>query len=182
MIAYHFLRADSTAGYGDEPAWSIGERREIPRGTQIEKCEYGYHHSPSFFDCLRYAPGPLACIVEVRAPRTQIGDDKHVSRSRRLLAAVNVEKELRLFACDCAWRALEREREIGREPRAASWSAVEVARKYATGDASISELSAAESAARSAAWSAAESAEIEWQRERLHFYLAPLFPGYEVAK
>ena len=38
------------------------------------------------------------------------------------------------WACDCAERALLREREAGREPDIHSWKAVEVARQYAQGD------------------------------------------------
>ena len=41
----------------------------------------------------------------------------------------------RLFACDCAERALSRERDAGREPDPRSWAAVEIARRYARGEA-----------------------------------------------
>jgi hypothetical protein len=88
----------------------------------------------------------------------------------------------RLYACDCAERALQRERERGREPAAASWAAVEVARRFAFGTASESERHAAGAAARDAwaaasdaAWAdasdaaraAAWAAEREWQTQRL---------------
>ena len=59
----------------------------------------------------------------------------------------------RLFACDCAERALLRERAEGREPHRDSWEAVRVARMFAEGRATEGELlKAAEEAALSAAW------------------------------
>jgi hypothetical protein len=57
----------------------------------------------------------------------------------------------RLFACDCAERALERERTAGREPDARSWAAVKVSRRYAVEYATEQELGAAYSAAYSTA-------------------------------
>lgn len=71
------------------------------------------------------------------------------------------ERDRRLFACDCAERQLERERAAGREPDARSWAAVEVARRYARGEATSEELSAAGASAWDAAsdaWAAAGAA------------------------
>ena len=103
-------------------------------------------------------------------------------------------RTLRLFACDCAERALERERKAGREPHADSWKAIEVARRFADGKATTKELEAARSAAYAAAYAnpayanpayanpayaaaysaayaaadaAADAAERRWQVERL---------------
>ena len=64
----------------------------------------------------------------------------------------------RLFACRCADRALLREQAAGREPDERSWSAVEVGRRCANGQATVEELDAAKDAAcaaiisRDAAW------------------------------
>jgi len=93
------------------------------------------------------------------------------------------ERIARLFACDCAERALLREREKGREPAPASWAAIEVARRFAAGEAPLDELVAARDAARDAAraaardaawdatwdaaWDAAWDAESKWQAQRL---------------
>ena len=64
----------------------------------------------------------------------------------------------RIFACDCAERALMRESEAGREPDAWSWNAIAVSRRFAYGSATSEELDAAYSAASAAVWDAASAA------------------------
>lgn len=81
----------------------------------------------------------------------------------------------RLWACDCAERALKREREVGREPDARSWGALEVARRHAMEQATNADLAeaweAAWEAARGlvpagkawrAAWPASRNARAAW--------------------
>lgn len=75
-----------------------------------------------------------------------------------LHAGVLPDKTLRLFACDCAERALTREHDAGREPDPRSWAAVEVARKYAVGQATTEDLAAAHAAAYYAARAANDAA------------------------
>jgi hypothetical protein len=203
MKAYHFLKDDMRASSGKEKPWKVGEERTVPEPELISLCAYGYHSAPSWRDALQYAPGPVACIVEVSDPIDK-DDTKQVSATRELLAAKDVSKELRLFACDCAERALKRERKAGREPDERSSNAIIVARRYASGKATLTELNAAASAtyransgasaaysAASAAYSAASatysansaasaaysdnSAEIKWQRKRLARYLDAVF-------
>ena len=133
-------------------------------------------------------------------PLTTILDSNGLGDALWCLHAVLPEEETRrdrdarLLACEYAERALQRERDAGREPHPASWNAPRVSRLYALGEATQKELqavwsaarSAAESAARSAAesaawsavwsaarsaawgaaWSAAWSAELEWQSAR----------------
>jgi hypothetical protein len=152
MRAYHWLRDDMTSGGGNEPPWTVGETRTIEGDLAL--CERGYHWSPTLWDGLCYAPGSMACLVEVSDPVAT--DDtpnqrKGISRSRTLLAAVNVERELRLFACDCAERVLLHEREQGRKPGQRSWQAIAVSRRFAVGEANAEQLTAA----RYAAWDAA---------------------------
>ena len=167
MRSYHWLREDMTASSGDEPAWTVGEQRTIE--GELVLCRRGYHSSPTLYDGLEYAQGNVACLVEIDTvfdSDDTAGRAKQVSRARKLLAAVNVERELRLWGCDCAERALLRERERGREPDAHSWEAIAVTRRYADGHATKAELAAAGAAAGAAAWAAAWAAEIAWQRQR----------------
>ena len=166
MIAYHWLREDMTAGNGTEPAWAVGEERSVSGKLII--CERGYHSSPSLWDALEYAPGPIATVVEIGEPAGR-QDDKFVSRTRKLLCAVNVEKELRQFAIDCAERALNHERENGREPDSRSWVAIEAAKAFLRGEITPAELAAA----RAAAWDAARDAERAWQRVRFEELVLP---------
>jgi len=164
MQAYHFLKEDMRAGSGKEKSWKVGEERTVPKPDRVSLCAYGYHSASSWRDALSYAPGPVACIVEVSDPINK-DDTKQVSATRKLLAAKDVSKELRLFACDCAERALKRERKAGREPDERSWKAIIVSRRYANGEATLEELQAAwnaarnaADAARNAAWNAADAA------------------------
>ena len=64
------------------------------------------------------------------------------------------DREARLFACDCAARALS----LVDNPDFRSMEAVTVARRYANGEATEAELKAAREAAREAAWAAARAA------------------------
>ncbi len=157
--AYHFLQADMTAGSGDEKPWEIGEKRTIEDVKSIKICEYGYHSSPTLWDCLSYASGPMACLVEISKPiDTDETKDrrKAVSASRKLIKVVNVDRELRLFACDCAERMLHiYERN---NPSKAPRQAIEVARRFADGKATKEELAAAYDAANAAAFDAAYDA------------------------
>ena len=156
IAAYHFLRDDMTTGRGNEPPWTIGESRTIV--GELIMCERGYHSSPRWHDALQYAPGNVACKVLVSEP--QIKDyDKWVSHRRILVAAINADRMLRLWACDCADRMLRQERKHGREPDKRSWDAVAVARRYIDGEATKDDLAAAWAAACSAAaWAAAANA------------------------
>ena len=150
-VAFHFLRDDWRAGSGTEPAWHVGEERTIEGVLGL--CSRGYHYSPTPYDALGYAPGSVLCMVDVDTPEAPELHDgsKGVSRRRKLLAGKNVARELRLFACECAERALLRERAAGREPHEDSWAAVIVARRYAEGQATEKELMAAQVAAVTAA-------------------------------
>jgi len=150
--AYHFLKDDMTAGEGNEPAWRIGEERTIE--GQLRLCIWGYHSSLSWYDALHYAPGNVACIVEVSEPEGRDAD-KQVSRTRKLIAARNVERELCLWGAECAERALLREREHGREADVRCWQAVEATKRYADGEATADELAVAWDAAITAAWAVA---------------------------
>ena len=178
--AFHFLRNDMRAGSGREEPWVIGETRTYEGSIAI--CVAGYHSAPSWYDALQYAPGTMACIVDVSKP-VETDDDKAVSKTRTLVDARDAIKALILWDVDCAERALKRSG--WKDER--SWNVLDVLRRWTNGEATQEELRAAESAAESAARSArfaarsAESAawaaEIEWQKRRLNFYMEKMFAG-----
>ena len=184
MIAYHWLLADFRSERGNEEPWKVGEKRTHKAKTLV-LCERGYHSSPSPWDGLEYAPGPILCRVEIGEP-AQSQPDKFVSRSRELLAAVNVSTELQQFALDCAERALGPQLH---ESRPRSWAAAEAAKFAAdaawaaagmTRGAAFNAVwnadmaraaagAAAEASARNAAW----EAERDWQREHFNALMMP---------
>ncbi len=121
-------------------------------------CETGYHYceGKQVLEWLRM--GSL-CEVEPCPKHKPIrSNDKCVSCRLRILRTFPLDaRVLRLFACDCAERALLRERKQGREPAEASWKAVRITRLYLDGNASEEARSAAYSAAQLAATLAASS-------------------------
>lgn len=157
QIAYHFLRSDMTAGSGNEPPWTVGEERSIPDDVPIALCESGYHSSPSWSGACAYGPGTMACIVEVSNPEASDGT-KQVSRSRKLIAAVEAQETIILWACDCIERALLREEEARRLTYHRFWDALSVARRYAAGEATRDEAADAASHAASSSYNYAAAA------------------------
>mgnify|MGYP001560150706 CR=1 FL=1 len=105
-------------------------------------------------------------------PLTTILDSNGLSDTlwclRATLPEVDVarDKLARLLACDYAERALNREREQGREPDPRSWDAIRVSRAYANGETTQEELVAAGDAAGAgvgaAGWIAAWAAGADW--------------------
>ena len=84
------------------------------------------------------------------------------------------ESLLHWFACDCAERALMREKEEGRETDERSWKTIQTKRLWVLGEAASEEQAAARAAAwaaaGAAAWAAAE-AERSWQISHLHYLI-----------
>lgn len=140
MKAFHFLKWNMTSDRGVEPAWEVGELRVL--SGPVIPCSYGYHASPTLWDALDYASGTVACLVEIDDDSVPHGDptvDKYVSTSRKLLGAVPVHRELRLFAADCAERSLyiyERNWPGSMAPR----EAIQTARNFANGVCRRSEV------------------------------------------
>jgi hypothetical protein len=152
------LNPDGTTpqGYGTWPLPN-GKRpgRWLPKiEGDLELCANGYHLlRPG--DLLEWL-GPELWVAEWRGDRTDGGDDKVVVRQARLLHKVDAytDRTLRLFACDCAERALTH----ATTPDPRSVNAIAVARKFAYGEATQEELAAAGDAAWAAAWDAAGDA------------------------
>lgn len=64
----------------------------------IELCESGLHASTHPFDALKYAPGNMLHLVEVRGDIQYHDPDKVVARERRIIKSIDAEKLLRDFA------------------------------------------------------------------------------------
>lgn len=125
-------------------------------------CHSGYHASERALGALNYAPGPIACRVELSG-EIRRGDDKLVASQRKVIAAVDATKLLHEFACDCAEEALR----VGKVDDKRSWNAIKVKRDWLEGKATDAELAAARDAARDAAWTAAWDEQNTWLERRL---------------
>lgn len=60
-------------------------------------CTYGLHASVEPFDALKYAPGPILCLVECHGQIIR-GLDKLVCSERRILTRMNATDMLRYYA------------------------------------------------------------------------------------
>jgi hypothetical protein len=123
----------------------------------------------SFDPCEAWPEGRVREAVPERVSLVEFLRAEHIPPRDRLWVALHREllsdRLMRLFACDCAERALIREREAGVEPDERSWNAVAVARWYAVGEATDEELEAASDAAWDAPWSDALSSASDAARE-----------------
>ena len=109
--------------------------------------------------------GPAIWEVEVRGELLETGKVTMVREARIIAPTCWNEHSARLFACDCAERALSGERRAGREPDKRSRDAVKVARRYAEGQATNQELTAA----RDSAWAAFDASNADDSATRCVF-------------
>jgi len=169
MTYYKVLGIGGTAHYGGTGEWHLPQGKRpgkwMPRIDNPQPCERGYHvcRRGQLVDWL----GPEIYEVEVRGARIN-EHDKTVAEQARLIRRLDnwTKRTARLFACDCAERAVSR---IG-NPDPRSVEAISVARRYAAGQATHKDLAAAwdaawdaagdaaGDAARGAAWAAARAA------------------------
>ena len=124
-----------------------------PKKRSVSMCKSGYHGTTAEH-LLYFMDGNQLWEVETEGITWDDEHQKFVARRMRLIRQIETwnDKTLRLFACWCArqvWDLLPDER---------SRNAVEVAERYANGEATNEELSAARDAARDAAWAAARDA------------------------
>ena len=155
-IGWHFLLDD---GY---TCWNrtkvrVGSVMREPRPLAI--CKVGLHASKQQLDALQYAPGAIACLVELRGKRLD-ATDKSCATERKCLAKVDATKILHEFACWCAWRVLLQERCDGRKPDKRLWVAIRAKRQWLRGNCTDQKLAAARAAgaAGAATWDAARDA------------------------
>jgi len=156
MTFYKVLAADGSACHGGSGKWHLpkGKRpgKWMPVIEDIVPCERGYH-----LVTLAQLPEWLGAVIWIAEGRGEHLEqsDKHVFSQARLIGKVDSwdARTARLFACDCAERVLsvyEKEYPDDTRPR----HAIEVARRFAHGNATDEELAAA----RDAAWDAASAA------------------------
>ena len=151
VLAWHFLPDDGCLRWGTREKVEVGKTYTVD--GPLVMCWHGLHASVTAIDALGYAPGAIACRVQLSGKILR-GDDKVVATHRTVLAMVDATKTLHEFACWCAETALERERKAGREPAARSWAAIAVKRRWLVGQATDAELAVA----GAAAWDAASAA------------------------
>jgi sugar lactone lactonase YvrE len=160
---YKFLSEDGTSPYAffQWPLPNGKPTKWVRARGPLVVCDNGIHLCRE--KDLPHWLGPVLFEAEARGGRIDSAN-KIVVREARLLHHVETwnEKTARLFACDCAERAMRRVTALYGKQDKRSWNAIKAARQFAHGRISDAALSAAESAAwsavRSVAWSAAELA------------------------
>ena len=154
--AWKFVRADLRLFNGDERTWEVGV--EIRVEPPIVACQRGLHASVKALDVLSFASGERTRIALVEYGGEVVTAPDKISAERMTVIAVaseaDTQRELRLFACRCGRKALA----LIPTPDPRSVAAVDVAERYARGEATEMELAAARDAARAAAWDAARAA------------------------
>ena len=179
MTYYKCLKTGGKSAWGGTGTWHVPNGKPgkwMPKIVgKLVPCECGYHICTA--DQLVYWLSDE--IYEVECSGATINcDNKSVVQRARLIRKLDTwnERTARLFACDCAERALTHVA----EPDRRSVEAIRVARLHANGKTSTEELRAAYAAAYAAArvayaaraaHRAAEATERKWQADRLKRYL-----------
>ena len=98
---WHFLRTDRRLGYRDNRLAVVGETLTVSGPLVI--CKRGLHASARALDALSYAPGPIACRVQLSGT-VLVGSDEHADKAcateRTVLAIVDASDVLREFIRD----------------------------------------------------------------------------------
>ena len=153
MKGWHFLREDRRLGYEDGRVVKVGETITVPADTPLVLCKSGLHASSRIIDALKYAPGPVACQVEIVGEILE-EDDKACAYERRCISMVDATNVLHEFACLCAEKALS---DAGVKDERC-WAAIAAKRKWLRGEITDEELASASAASDAAAWAAAAAA------------------------
>jgi hypothetical protein len=180
---YKVLDDDATPYHGGHGKWNTQGKWMPPIKGDLIPCRNGYHLCRK--QDLVYWLGPSIWLAAYRGERID-QTEKIVVREARVITRLDTwnDRTARLFACDCAERALTKYVE---NPDPRSLNAIKVARQYANGAATDEQLAAAWDAAWDAAvaagWAAAVAAageaaraaageaERKWQTKRLFEYL-----------
>ena len=156
MKAWHFCTTKMKLGYDDG-------RRIVPGKTlgvdpdRLVPCLYGLHGSKRILDALNYAPGPIACRVQLGG-RVLHKVDKSVASERTCLWYFDATKVLHEFACREAEDALA----VAGVTDERYFAAISAKRAWVAGNATDQQLTAAWIDARTAAWNAAASNAAAW--------------------
>lgn len=86
-LGWHFIGRDRRLRHTGRPVIEGGTTSI--KGT-VQLCINGLHASELIIDALKYAPGPLLCLVEVSG-EMQSDYDKFCGKNRRVLAILDVE-------------------------------------------------------------------------------------------
>jgi hypothetical protein len=157
---WHFTETRTTGRDG----WPLKPVEELPGGTKLELCAVGLHACKSPRVALDYSPGPWVSRVRLEGDVLTDKDKACAARRVRLAGPVDVSRELRLFAADCAERVLPLfEAAVPGDPRPRK--AIRVARQFADGEAKRQEVKAACAAACDAARAAACAAACDAARD-----------------
>lgn len=165
MQLYKLTNLDGSCANGGTGKWHLPRNgragRWMPRITgELIPCQRGYHLC-RIGDLLEWA-APALWLAEHDGEIIE-AENKIVVARARLISRNDRwnDRMLRLFACDCA----DRVRHLADDERSAA--AIDVARRFANGDATTAELGANWEAARGANW----GTERGWQIELLKWYL-----------
>ena len=174
VAQYFKILGDDGKAHIGAGAWHLPQGKRpgkwMPKIVNLRMCSAGYHvvDAEHIIDFLDYGYHIFEC--EIRG--TVLSEsDKYCAQQARLLRELQWgEREARLFACDCAERALDLWAKRGTVDER-SRNAIVVARSFAVGEATSDDLAAARAAVRDAARAAAWDAERQWQNARLLQYL-----------
>ena len=153
---YKWLDAEGVSCHGGYGKWDLpngkpGKWRRVH--GQLVPCKNGIHLCRAQ-DLLGWCAPRL--FVAEHGGALVIAENKVVVRKARLLREVTTwnDRIARLFACDCAERALKAAKVADER----SYNTIAVARRFANGNATAAELDAAHAAAQDAARTAAHAA------------------------
>ena len=171
MKAWHFVKKDRRLRYDDNRTVKAG--RTYTAKGKLEMCRNGMHASEDILDALKYAPGPVVCLVDLSGEILK-DTNKICARHRKVLGTKNIEKILHEFTCRCAERALREARVTDKR----SWGAIKAKRLWVAGEINDDKLStpwdAAWAWATATAGDAAGDAERRWQRKELAKMIGPI--------
>ena len=158
LVVWHFAGATLRDG---RPLPKAGDT--LKHEGEVVPCESGLHGSVRALDALQYAPGHMVALCELRGEVVPHDTDKHAASERHYLTDyVDASRELHLFACWCATKALDREEAAGRKVDPRSRRAIEVKLLWLDGKATDEDLDAALAAAWDAAALDADAWDAAW--------------------